>query len=190
MYIEKITTTSVDYYEKATIVYVKGCSIHCEGCFNKHLWDRGTERTHIVEIMTTIHKLGNNTVIFSGGEPMEQPKEDFSSLIRMLKEDEYKVIIFSGLTREQYRVKVFSMKFFEPYIFDPNDTLQRFNRVDTLILNPYDGSKNGLRSKIILGSDKDIAFYKDLASTEIVEEVIDTHTGERVLKGFADFKSL
>lgn len=55
-------------------VFFRGCSIRCDFCHNKHLWDgENIVPLEDVEQMILSSKKYISGVAFSGGEPTEQP---------------------------------------------------------------------------------------------------------------------
>jgi len=69
-----------------TVVYVQGCTLHCEGCHNKSTWDTNCgPKYDIVELAYELkEKSLNHKITISGGEPLFQ-KEAVISLIKELE---------------------------------------------------------------------------------------------------------
>lgn len=83
-------------------VWVQGCSIHCPGCFNAHMWapDRGRAvqvEALAAEILATD---GIEGVTFLGGEPFEQAAE-LAALARRVRRAGLSVMSFSGYTYDE-----------------------------------------------------------------------------------------
>lgn len=82
-------------------VWVQGCPIKCEGCFNPHTWDmQGGEEQEIEEIARDIERTLEATpelegVTFLGGEPFSQANE-LSILAAKIKELGLSLLTFSG----------------------------------------------------------------------------------------------
>ena len=81
-------------------VWVQGCSIHCDGCFEKDAWNPCggydvSVQTLVDEV--SIENLDGVTVL--GGEPFEQPKV-LGEFLRKVKALEKNSIVFSGYTYE------------------------------------------------------------------------------------------
>ena len=79
---------------KRLLLFCQGCSLHCKGCVNKHLWDfTGGHEIKVEEIVSLCDKLEGITL--HGGEPLDQ-SENILKLIRMLKEKEKTIVLFTG----------------------------------------------------------------------------------------------
>lgn len=87
-----------------TVVFFQGCSIHCPGCQNKHLWDpSGGTEIEVTELAERIAEIGNPQVTISGGEPFQQP-EQLARLVSILKyRHNFHIIVYTGFTWEVLR---------------------------------------------------------------------------------------
>lgn len=86
---------------KRLLIYLKGCSIHCEGCINPHLWpfDGGKPLSR----ETIIKYLNQNEldgVTLHGGEPLDQADE-LLTLVKKIKEIGKTVILFTGYNKKE-----------------------------------------------------------------------------------------
>ena len=73
--IARICTSFIDYPGKTALaIYFAGCSIRCQECQNKELWDAGKGIS--MTSATVIEKIKNHplaeAVVFLGGEPTDQ----------------------------------------------------------------------------------------------------------------------
>lgn len=86
---------------KRLLLYLKGCSIHCEGCINPHLWSfeggASISENEILEICK-IEKLEGLTI--HGGEPLDQANE-LIKVVKLLKENSFTVILFTGYIKKE-----------------------------------------------------------------------------------------
>lgn len=82
-------------------IWVQGCPIRCEGCFNPHTWDmEGGETRNIDEIVSDIKAVLKSSpelegITFLGGEPFSQA-DGLSILARKAKDLNLSVVTFSG----------------------------------------------------------------------------------------------
>ncbi|GAA0378254.1 4Fe-4S single cluster domain-containing protein [Paenibacillus motobuensis] len=89
-------------------LWVQGCPIRCEGCFNPHTWDmNGGEIRNIDDIVCEIEAvLGTSPelegITLLGGEPFSQAYE-LSVLARKVKGMGLSVVTFSGYDYETIR---------------------------------------------------------------------------------------
>ena len=97
---------------KRLLIYLKGCSIHCEGCINPHLWsfDGGTPLSSddILKIL-----LDNNLdgVTLHGGEPLDQADE-LLKIVKDIKANGKTVILFTGYIKKELignRLKIWNL---------------------------------------------------------------------------------
>lgn len=86
---------------KRLLLFLKGCSIHCEGCINSHLWsfEGGTpiSEFEILEICEKEHLEG---ITIHGGEPLDQANE-LLKVVNLLKEKKFTVILFTGYWKKE-----------------------------------------------------------------------------------------
>lgn len=89
-------------------IWVQGCPIRCEGCFNPHTWDMLTgEIRRIEDIVTEIKAVLESSpalegITLLGGEPFSQAYE-LSVLAGKVKEMGLSVVTFSGYDYETIR---------------------------------------------------------------------------------------
>jgi anaerobic ribonucleoside-triphosphate reductase activating protein len=84
---------------KRAVIWVQGCPIRCQGCFNSHMWDFKPKtlvkvNTLAEQILQTGHIEG---VTFSGGEPFAQA-ETLGILGEVLQRHGLNVVTYSGYT--------------------------------------------------------------------------------------------
>ena len=79
---------------KRLLLFCQGCSLHCKGCVNKHLWDfSGGNEISVEEIISLCDDVDGITQ--HGGEPLDQ----YTSVLRLvecLKNNGKTVILFTG----------------------------------------------------------------------------------------------
>lgn len=168
-------------------IWVQGCTIRCEGCFNTHLWDLdGGFSIDTEELYRQIIQQEDiEGVTFLGGEPFLQAKA-LAQLGKKLKQKNLSLVIFTGYTLEYLRsledkdvddlLGVTDLLIDGPYV----ENLRSFDR-------PWIGSSN---QRYIFLTDR----YQDL------KEKVDTlpnrvevqigKNGEVSVNGMADFEKL
>lgn len=70
-----------------TTIWVAGCSLACEGCWNPKLWDaNGGEQVNPAELAARIVReapAATSGITLSGGEPLQQPYEVFRLIVEI-----------------------------------------------------------------------------------------------------------
>ncbi len=97
---------------KRLLIYLKGCSIHCEGCINPHLWsfDGGTPLSS-EEIVKTLVDNDLDGVTLHGGEPLDQA-DNLLQIVKDIKSNDKTVILFTGYTKKEIsgnRLKIWNL---------------------------------------------------------------------------------
>jgi anaerobic ribonucleoside-triphosphate reductase activating protein len=84
------------------VIWVQGCPIRCEGCFNPHFWSFSPEnRVPVLQLAERITALKNiDGVTFSGGEPFCQA-EALAALGERIQETGLTVVTFTGFSYDQ-----------------------------------------------------------------------------------------
>ena len=81
---------------KRLLVFTQGCSIHCKGCVNSHLWEFGAgidiSADEIADLCSELEG-----VTLHGGEPLDQA-EALTSVVGKIKALGKTVILFTGYT--------------------------------------------------------------------------------------------
>jgi anaerobic ribonucleoside-triphosphate reductase activating protein len=86
---------------KRVVLWVQGCSIHCVGCLNPHLWNPkiGYEIS-TDDLATRCNAEGIEGITLLGGEPIEQA-ENLLPAINAIKANGKSVILFTGYEAEE-----------------------------------------------------------------------------------------
>lgn len=97
-----VSDSIVDGPGLRTVIFVQGCTHHCEGCQNPETWEFGCGKNMSVETLYDMVKDAPlcKGVTFSGGEPFCQAGA-LVPLAKMLKKDGYELASYSGYTFEQ-----------------------------------------------------------------------------------------
>lgn len=79
---------------KRLLLFTQGCSLHCKGCVNKHLWQFGVGANITVEEVLELCQ-DVEGITFHGGEPLDQ-SEGVLEIVKALKSVGKTVILFTG----------------------------------------------------------------------------------------------
>lgn len=97
---------------KRLLLFTQGCSIHCEGCVNSHLWNFGCGKDIAAAEILHICQYNNvDGITLHGGEPLDQAVGIFE-IVKLLKDKDYSVILFTGYAKKELRgqqVKVWDL---------------------------------------------------------------------------------
>lgn len=82
-------------------IWFSGCNFRCKNCYNRKLWDSSHghkyNATSVAKIVRAeCNKLGIKSVVFLGGEPLQQDREELLSLCRLLKEADLNIWLYTG----------------------------------------------------------------------------------------------
>jgi anaerobic ribonucleoside-triphosphate reductase activating protein len=79
---------------KRLLLFTQGCSLHCKGCVNKHLWQFGVGANITVEEVLGLCQ-DVEGITLHGGEPLDQ-SEGVLEIVKALKSVGKTVILFTG----------------------------------------------------------------------------------------------
>lgn len=83
-------------------VWFQGCSLRCRECMVPETWDASKGRAYSPkELFSEIESIGLKEVTLSGGEPFEQERESLLELLKLLKQNNYGIICYSGYQIEE-----------------------------------------------------------------------------------------
>lgn len=90
---------------KRFLLFTHGCSIHCNGCVNEHLWDFGCGKDISAEEILNICRENNlDGITLHGGEPLDQSRAILETAI-LLKENGFSIILFTGYTKKELKAE-------------------------------------------------------------------------------------
>ena len=152
--------------EVGVSLFVQGCPIHCDGCFNKETWDfdGGKEWTPQVEkrFMELVGRDYIHRVTILGGEPLclENHADVFKLIvkIRQLYPDK-KIWVFTGNTYENIQAD-------DDFHNGRNKILQY---IDVLVDGPFKKDKKDLTLKFCGSSNQRLI---DMPQTLLKSEVV------------------
>lgn len=89
-------------------VFFKGCKRHCPGCHNLELQTFAEPNHSVEEILGLIEEHEIKIITFLGGEPVDQPIEDFLHLLKSIYEKfpEVKMSMYTGYELEEVDTRI------------------------------------------------------------------------------------
>ncbi|WP_284037995.1 4Fe-4S single cluster domain-containing protein [Neobacillus sp. 114] len=136
-------------------IWVQGCPIHCEGCFNPHTWDPiGGSLMDIDEIFEDIKRTLEASpelegVTFLGGEPFSQAQA-LTTLAQKIKALKLSIVTFTGYE-------------YETILKSPNSSWHSLlKETDLLIDGPYIQRQHDLSRPWIGSKNQQYRFLTDV----------------------------
>lgn len=84
------------------VIWTQGCTLACEGCWNKQFWPTGGESVTVDELFEDIRTTkGIEGITILGGEPLQQ-KEATLALIERVKNFGLTVFLYTGYTPMEF----------------------------------------------------------------------------------------
>jgi len=109
------------------LLFCQGCSIHCAGCINQHLWKFGVGNNmttgEILQLLVDV-----DGITLHGGEPLDQATGIFD-LIKAVKSIGKNVILFTGYKKKELIQKA---------------QVKAWNMADIVISGRYDSGKRNI----------------------------------------------
>lgn len=94
---------------KRLLIFLQGCSLHCKGCINKHLWDFGKgENISAEELLSICEDQNVEGITLHGGEPLDQADGLFD-IVNLLKKNGFSIILFTGYNKKELKGKQLSV---------------------------------------------------------------------------------
>lgn len=88
---------------KRLLLFTQGCSIHCNGCINSHIWQFGCGKDiTATEILDICKENGADGITFHGGEPLDQASAVLE-VVKLLKENGFSIILFTGYIKKELK---------------------------------------------------------------------------------------
>ncbi len=103
----KIVINSMDFHGSfvngpgiRSLLFLQGCSRHCEGCHNPSTWSHKDGKEYEVDELATVirSECTNRKITITGGEPLEQ-KEALGLLLQEL--EGFDVCLYTGYELEE-----------------------------------------------------------------------------------------
>lgn len=100
------------------VIWFKGCSIHCKGCINPHLWSFSVDNE--ISLEDLVGKLETNEITLLGGEPLDQIH--ILEFVSELKRKNFGIVLFTGYSLKTLNgAKLKAAKMCDVVISEPFD---------------------------------------------------------------------
>lgn len=180
-----VKNTKAEGFGQRYCIWTQGCSIKCNGCFNREMLDRG--KGIWVDVNSIIGDILScpdiEGVTFLGGEPFDQA-EAVSIIAREVRQRGFSVIVFTGF---EYRNLINEENVFFKKLIQATDLLidGKFDSENYDVSRPWTGSLN---QKYIFLTDR----YReeDLKKVKNRFEILLKKNGEVLINGMGDYKNL
>ena len=162
------------------VIWLQGCKLQCEGCWNKEFWSFEIKKLYSVEELfdriVSVGKIDGVTIL--GGEPLHQAKP-LLKLIKKLKSVNLSLMLYTGFEYEE----IFSDPI-KKHIFELSDIViyGRYMKKLRSTYLPWRGSSN----QVIACNNKK---YEKIVNSQSFENQVEIHvnkTGEILLLGYPD----
>lgn len=179
-----IPVTDVEGVGTRFAIWVQGCSNHCEGCANSHMWDKegGTLfNTNDLINLIKAYKDRIEGVTWLGGEPLEQI-EAVTVISKVVQEIGLSVIVFTGYEYE--------------FIKDRADVQELIKNIDILVDGRYEQDKTDYSRAWVGSSNQKYYYFSNRYNKEIVSsyknkiEVRISPNNKVVMSGMGDFEKI
>lgn len=179
-----IPITNVEGVGTRFAIWVQGCSIHCKGCANSHMWNFNGGTSYNVEDFINIVKSYADKIegiTWLGGEPLEQI-EAVTKISKAVQEQGLSVIVFTGNDYADLK--------------DKQDFKELCKYTDILIDGKYEQDKTDYSRAWVGSSNQNYYFLTDRYNESVINEnknkieVRISPENEVVLTGMGDFKEL
>ena len=179
-----IPMTDVEGVGTRFAIWVQGCSIHCKGCANSHMWDFNGGTSYPVEEVINLIKLYKKEIdgiTWLGGEPLEQI-EAVTQISKAVQDLGLSVILFTG-----YEFK---------NLIDKNEVQNLIKFGDILIDGKYDKDQQDFSRAWIGSKNQTYHFLTDRYNESVISkyknkvEIRITPNNKVILTGMGDIRYL
>lgn len=179
-----IPITDVEGVGARFAIWVQGCSIHCKGCANSHMWDKEGGTLYNTDDFINLIKPYKDRVegvTFLGGEPLEQIQA-VTEISKAVQSFGLSVIVFTGY---EYKDLEHNLDFQELIKY-----------VDILIDGRYEQDKTDYSRAWVGSSNQNYYFLTNRYDKSVITEyknkieVRINPNNSVVLTGMGDFKQL
>lgn len=179
-----IPITDVEGVGTRFAIWVQGCSLHCKGCANSHMWDKESGTLYNTEDLISLilsYKDRVEGVTFLGGEPLEQI-EAVTEISRAVQEIGLSVIVFTGYEYKNLEQRA--------------DFQELIKYVDILIDDRYEQDKTDYSRPWVGSSNQNYYFLSDRYNESVITEyknkieVRISPDNKVVMTGMGDFEQI
>ncbi|GAA1573377.1 4Fe-4S single cluster domain-containing protein [Dactylosporangium maewongense] len=184
-----LAATTAEGPGERTAVWVQGCTIRCQGCFNPHLWAfRGGAMTPVEALAARVLAANTTGVTFLGGEPFDQAAA-LAKAAAAVQAAGRSVMTFTGYTTGQLH---------EAEAAGRSDVAALLAATDLLVAGPYVAGKvdtarpwaGSTNQEFVLLSDRFPHLLDDLTTTPDRVEVTVGADGRVAVNGWAELDAL
>lgn len=153
-----IPMTNVEGVGTRFAIWVQGCSIHCKGCANLHMWDvNGGKLYEIDEFIKIIKSYSDKIegITWLGGEPTEQI-ESVTKISKAVQEFGLSVIVFTGYNYNELEKRM--------------DFQELAKYTDILIDGKYEQDKTDYSRAWVGSSNQNYYFLSDRYDESVIYE--------------------
>ncbi len=179
-----IPITNVEGVGTRFAIWVQGCSIHCNGCANFHMWDFNGGTVYNTDDLINLIKQYKDRVegvTFLGGEPLEQI-EAVTEISKAVQSFGLSIIVFTGYEFKDLK--------------DNKDFQKLIKYVDILIDGKYEQDKTDYSRAWVGSSNQNYYFLSDRYNESVIKEcknkieVRISPDNKIIMTGMGDFKAL
>lgn len=179
-----IPITNVEGVGTRFAIWVQGCSLHCKGCANSHMWDfNGGTAYNTDDFINLIKQYKDRVegVTFLGGEPLEQI-EAITEISKAVQELGLSVIVFTGHNYTDLK--------------DKEDFKELAKYTDILIDGKYEQDKTDYSRAWVGSNNQNYYFLTDRYNKSVITEcknkieVRISPDNKIIMTGMGDFKAL
>ena len=153
-----IPITDVEGVGTRFAIWVQGCSIHCKGCANSHMWDKKGGTLYNTDDLINLIKSYKDRVegvTFLGGEPLEQI-EAVTEISKAVQEIGLSVIMFTGYEYRNLEQRA--------------DFQELIKYIDILIDGRYEQDKTDYSRAWVGSSNQNYYFLTDRYNKTVITE--------------------
>lgn len=179
-----IPKTNVEGAGTRFAIWVQGCSIHCKGCANSHMWNFDGGTTYDIQDFTNIINSYKNEIegiTFLGGEPLEQI-EAVTEICKYSQKNNLSTIVFTGFEYETLK--------------DKQNFQELIKYVDILIDGKFEENKTDYTRAWVGSSNQNYYFFTKRYDESVIKryknkfEIRISPDNKVIATGMGDYKKI